>query len=70
MTTDVRYPVTGWWPEPKKVCIRCGGVNDNSLQMLCDTCSEGDALAEELAEMEDWLDQRRTQEDARGVGLQ
>ena len=33
----------GWSPRiSEKVCIRCGGSNDNELYRLCDDCREDD----------------------------
>lgn len=35
---------TGWWPNPPKKCIRCGGEVSTPLYALCDVCHDKDIL--------------------------
>jgi len=42
------YPVTGYWPFPAKICIRCGDNNNNQLCQLCDGCHLDDEHAAEI----------------------
>ena len=44
------YSTTGYTYPENKICIRCLGPNSNPLYQLCDTCREGDALAEFLTD--------------------
>ena len=40
------YPTTGYTPPEKKICVRCQGVNDDPLYLLCANCRAGNELAE------------------------